>query len=72
MYNHMKVKNKTDKYKKIVRSLYKLYDTKKKNIPNSWKKEVYKNKKVKKEQMIIDYISGMTDRYILDIYNKKI
>jgi len=27
--------------------------------------------KVNKKQMIIDYISGMTDRYILKIYNKK-
>ena len=32
--------------------------------------ETYKSIKVDKKQMIVDYISGMTDRYILKICNK--
>ena len=69
MYNHKKIKNKTNKYKRILESLYKLYITKKINIPNKWLNETYKGIKVNNKQIIIDYISGMTDRYILKIYN---
>ena len=39
-------------------------------IPQRWVNETYKNSKVDRRQMIIDYISGMTDRYILNIYKK--
>ena len=69
MYNHKKIKNKTNKYKRILESLYKLYITKKINIPNKWLNETYKGIKVNNKQIIIDYISGMTDRYILKIYS---
>ena len=70
MYNHKKVSNKTKKYKKIIENLYQLYSSNKLNIPSKWINETYKNIKVDKKQMIIDYISGMTDRYILKICNK--
>jgi len=70
MYNHKKVSNKTKKYKKIIENLYQLYSSNKINIPPKWINETYKNIKVDKKQMIVDYISGMTDRYILKICNK--
>ena len=70
MYNHKKVSNNTKKYKKIIENLYQFYSSNKLNIPPKWINETYKNIKVDKKQMIVDYISGMTDRYILKIYNK--
>ena len=70
MYNHKIVSNKTKKYKKIIENLYQLYIADKLTIPTKWINETYKDGKVDKKQMIIDYISGMTDRYILNIYFK--
>ena len=70
MYNHKIVSDKTKKYKKIIENLYVLYFKNKLVIPSKWMAETYKNNKVEKKQIIIDYISGMTDRYILKIYNK--
>ena len=70
MYNHSTVRKNTKKYRKIIESLYKLYASKKLSIPIKWINETYKNINVHKKQMIIDYISGMTDRYILKIYKK--
>ena len=70
MYNHIKVTNNTNKHKKILKNLYQFYDENKLRIPIRWINETYKNTKVDKKQMIIDYISGMTDRYVLNIYNK--
>ena len=70
MYNHIKVTNNTNKHKKILKNLYQFYDENKLRIPIRWINETYKDTKVDKKQMIIDYISGMTDRYVLNIYNK--
>ena len=81
MYNHKSIRDKTKKYKKIIENLYQQYFTDKADIPSKWIKETYiatpslikistTDFEVNKKQMIIDYISGMTDRYILKIYNK--
>ena len=70
MYNHKTISNKIKKYKKVTENLYQLYITNKLSIPSTWINETYKDTKVDKKQMVIDYISGMTDRYILKIYNK--
>ena len=70
MYNHKIIINKTKKYKKLIQDLYKFYITNKINIPTSWIKSTYKDNNVEKKQVVIDYISGMTDRYILKICNK--
>ena len=70
-HNKKKVRNKSDKYKKIIEKLYNLYFYDKLKIPDKWVKETYKNIDVNKKQIILDYISGMTDRFILNVYNKK-
>ena len=70
MYNHKTISNKIKKYKKVTENLYQLYITNKLSIPSTWINETYKDIKVDKKQMLVDYISGMTDRYILKIYNK--
>ena len=75
MYNHKTVSDKTKKYKKIIEILYQQYSANKVDIPSKWINETYgripTDYETNKKQMIIDYISGMTDRYILKIYNRK-
>ena len=46
---------------------YKIFNKEKKKINI----DVPQDHVINKKQMIIDYISGMTDRYILKIYNKR-
>ena len=75
MYNHKTVSDKTKKYKKIIEILYQQYSANKADIPSKWINDTYgripADHEINKKQMIVDYISGMTDRYILKIYNKK-
>ena len=65
MYNNRKVIANTNKGKIVTRSLFKyLLDNSKKYISN----ELHKNET--KERLIADFISGMTDRYALNLHNK--
>ena len=65
MYNNRKVITNTDKGKLVTRNLFKyLLDNSKKYISN----ELHKNET--KERLIADFISGMTDRYALNLHNK--
>jgi len=65
MYNNRKVITNTDKGKKVTRNLFKyLLDNSKKYISN----ELHKNES--KERLIADFISGMTDRYAINLHNK--
>jgi len=65
MYNNRKVITNTDKGKLVTRNLFKyLLDNSKKYISN----ELHKNET--KERLIADFISGMTDRYAINLHNK--
>ena len=65
MYNNRKVITNTDKGKIVTRNLFKyLLDNSKKYISN----ELHKNES--KERLIADFISGMTDRYAINLHNK--
>ena len=65
MYNNKNVLNKNDKGKKIIKTLFKLIS----NKPNKFlKKHAFKNNE--KFRAVADFISGMTDRYAINLYNK--
>ena len=62
MYNNKSVLNKNNKGKKIVIKLFKIINEKPKNFIK--KSELDKNK----FRAIADYISGMTDRFAINLY----
>ena len=65
MYNHKNVIVNTNKGKKIIKDLFKyLLKNSKKHINEQQFKEE------NKERIIADFISGMTDRYAINLYNK--
>ncbi len=64
MYDNKKVIVKNDKGKKIIKTLFKSIS---KNPKKFLKK--YKFKKNEKFRVVADYISGMTDRYAINLYN---
>ena len=65
MYNNKQVLINTNKGKNIIKKLFYF-------ISNNPKKFIHKNliKKYKKERATADFISGMTDRYAINLYRK--
>jgi dGTPase len=64
MYLHKTVLNKTNRGKKIIKTLFSKI---KKNTKKFIKKESLDNES--KERNICDFIAGMTDRYAINLYN---
>ncbi len=64
MYNNQNVQSKNGKGKKIINRLFKIIDKNPKKFLN---KEQFK---FDKHRAIADFISGMTDRYAINLYNK--
>jgi len=65
MYNNKKVLNKNINGKKIIKNLFKIIINKPKIFVK--KSDLNKNK----FRAISDYISGMTDRFAINLYNSK-
>tara|TARA_Y100000590_G_scaffold306693_1_gene346134 strand:- start:4497 stop:5420 length:924 start_codon:yes stop_codon:yes gene_type:complete len=65
MYNHKKVVVNTNKGKKIIKDLFNYLIKNPKKLIN---KELFKN--AQKERVISDFISGMTDRYAINLHKK--
>jgi len=64
MYNHKNVLMKNNKGKKIIKKLFNL-------INKNPKKYLNKDQlKYNKHRAVADFISGMTDRYAINLYNK--
>jgi dGTPase len=64
MYFHKTVLNKTNRGKKIIKTLFSKI---KKNTKKFIKNESLDNES--KERNICDFIAGMTDRYAINLYN---
>lgn len=62
MYNHNSIKKWNANSEKIINYLYKYFIKNVKKIPNF-------NKKFSEKRNIADYISGMTDKFALNVYN---
>ncbi len=62
MYNHVNVKKWNIKSEKIIKKIFKYFKKNPKKIPNI-------NSNFSEERVIADYISGMTDKFALNIYN---
>ena len=67
MYAHPTVKVMTYKAKKIVSELFDLFVNDPDLLPKKW--NVFKNEN-EKYTNISDYISGMTDKYAINIHKK--
>ena len=68
MYLHPHVLLMIEKGREIIRRLFNKFNDKRELLPINVQERIRKNKK---EELIYisDYISGMTDRYAMDIYD---
>ena len=67
MYLHPKIRTMTIKAKRIVSDLYDLYNKEPDLLPKQWIN--FKNDE-QKHVIVSDYISGMTDKYAINIHKK--
>ena len=67
MYNHPKVKTMNFKAKKIISDLFDLFADEPYLLPVSWRKFESENQKFVN---VSDYISGMTDKFAINIHKK--
>ena len=67
MYMHPKIRTMTIKAKKIVSDLFDLYVKEPDLLPKQWID--FKNER-EKHTVVCDYISGMTDKYAINIHKK--
>jgi dGTPase len=69
MYNNWYVNRMTTKAKKVVEALYDYFMTHPESLPDDWRKKVENANNKEIAILVIDYISGMTDRFALQEYN---
>ena len=67
MYEHAQVKRMTIKAKKIITDLFELFIEEPSLLPTEWSEFENKDQKLTK---VCDYISGMTDKYAINMHKK--
>ena len=67
LYHHYRVIRMSDKAKRFIQEIFKLYLAKPKALPEHIQNNIARFGKVR---VVCDYIAGMTDRYALDEYKK--
>ena len=63
MYKHSHIQKWSNKSKEIIQKIFNYYNTHYEKISNKF------NNNFSKQRNISDYISGMTDKYAIDVYN---
>ena len=66
VYNHPNIYKKKKEAKKIIIKLFDYFVNNFESLPNDW---LLLEKEQIKHRIICDYISGMTDRYAINLYN---
>ncbi len=69
VYLNKKAKSEEEKAKRIIRQLYEFYMENFNELPKEHK-ELYVGLNCSKEDIICDYIAGMTDRYVINVYKQ--
>lgn len=69
VYLNKKAKSEEEKAKRIIKLLYKFYMENFSELPKEHK-EFYNDVNFSKEDIICDYIAGMTDRYVINLYRQ--
>ncbi len=67
LYRHYRVVRMSDKAKRFIKELFKVYISRPQALPTNIQKRIPKDNT---RRVICDYIAGMTDRYALDEYKK--
>jgi dGTPase len=67
LYHHYRVIRMSNKAKRFIQELFKIYITNPNQLPPHIQKNI---PEVGVRRVVCDYIAGMTDRYALDEYKK--
>ena len=70
MYEHDRIRRRTDEAQRIVRALFQAYFAKPDHMPAPWRDRVGGADAARAARIIADYIAGMTDRYAISDYTR--
>ena len=70
LYHNVRVVRMTSKAKRFIKELFKVYREDSRQLPPNIFEMMQKKPAKKQNQIICDYIAGMTDRFVLDEYRK--
>ena len=65
VYNHIHLSDKRQYSKKVISTLFTYFEKNNNKLPIDWR-----NQNIEIERLICDYISGMTDRFALNLYKE--
>ena len=65
VYNHSHLSDKRQYSKKVISTLFTYFVKNNNKLPADWR-----NQNIEIERLICDYISGMTDRFALNLYKE--
>ena len=65
VYNHSHLSDKRQYSKKVISTLFTYFVKNNNKLPIDWR-----NQNIEIERLICDYISGMTDRFALNLYKE--
>ena len=66
MYAHYKVNRMTSLARRVVRSLFSLFNDEPNVLPPPWRAQAEAGDNTRRARVVADYIAGMTDRFALD------
>ena len=72
MYRHVKVNKMTKKARKVVCELFGIFTERPESLPLEWCQKYEFSNKENSEQVVADYIAGMTDRFALTEHQRLI
>ena len=70
MYRHHRVNRMTSKARRVVREIFLILFDEPELLPAEWRNQAENQEEGSRARVIADYISGMTDRYALEVHKK--
>ena len=70
MYRHHRVNRMTSKARRVVREIFLILFDEPELLPAEWRNQAENQEDSIRARIIADYISGMTDRYALEVHKK--
>jgi dGTPase len=70
MYRHHRVNRMTSKARRVVREIFLILFGEPELLPAEWRNQAENQEDSSRARIIADYISGMTDRYALEVHKK--
>ena len=70
MYKHYKVNRMRSQAKRILKELFELFLAEPETLPPPWRQDAEQRTGERRARIVVDYISGMTDSFAIDVHRR--